>query len=66
MKRWFYLNFTDLSEETQEEIMDIARQNVLEEDKEEIIEMYGEDRLEEIVRERAERELYNMDFVFNV
>lgn len=66
MKRQIYLNFSDLSEETQEEIISIAKDNVLEEDEEEIIEMYGKDRLDEIVRERAERELYRMDFVFNV
>ena len=66
MKRDIYINFTDLNEETQQEIMDIAKDNVLEEDKEEIIDMYGEDRLEQIVSERAERELYNMNFTFNV
>ena len=66
MKRRIYLNFSDLNEETQQEIMNIAKDNVLEEDKEEIIEMYGKNRLDEIATERAERELYRMDFVFNV
>ena len=66
MKRDIYLSFSDLSEETQNEIMKIAKNNVLEEDREEMIEEFGEDMLETVVAERAERELYNIDFVFNV
>ena len=66
MKRTIYLNFNDLSAEMQEEIMSIAKENVLEEDRDEIIEDFGEERLEEIATERAERELYNINFIFNV
>jgi len=66
MQRRIYLNFSDLTMDTQGLIMRIARDNVLEKDKEEIIEIYGEDRLDEIIGERAERELYNIDFIFNV
>ena len=66
MKRDIYLNFGDLSTEIQEEIMNIAKENVLEEDKDEIIEDFGEEMLDQIATERAERELYNMNFIFNV
>jgi hypothetical protein len=66
MKRNIYINFTDLSEETQQEIMEIARQNVIEEDEDEIRENYDDDMFEQIVSERAEREIYNINYVFNV
>lgn len=65
MQRTIYLNFSDLTEEAREEIMCIAKNNVLESDKEDIIEEYGEDMLETIVSERAERELNNINFIFN-
>ena len=65
MKRTIYLNFSDLTEEAREEIMSIAKHNVLESDKEDIIEEYGKDMLETIVSERAERELNNINFIFN-
>ena len=65
MQRTIYLNFSDLTEEAREEIMGIAKNNVLESDKEGIIEEYGEDMLETIVSERAERELDNINFIFN-
>ena len=65
MQRTIYLNFSDLTEEAREEIISIAKNNVLESDKEDIIEEYGEDMLETIVSERAERELNNINFIFN-
>lgn len=66
MKRDIYLNFEDLSEKVKEEIINIARENILEEDGEEIIRDFGENMLDTIVSERVERELYNMNFIFNV
>jgi hypothetical protein len=46
--------------------MEIARQNVIEEDEDEIRENYDDDMFEQIVSERAEREIYNINYVFNV
>lgn len=66
MQRTIYLNFSDLTEEAREKIMSIAEGNVLETDREDIIKEYGEDMLETIVSERAERELNNINFIFNV
>lgn len=66
MQKRVYINFSDLKEEIQQEILNIAKDNVLESEREEIIEEYGESRLDEIASEKAERELYNLDFVFNV
>ena len=65
MQKTIYLNFSDLTEEAREEIMSIAKSNVLETDKDDIVEEYGEDMLETIVSERAERELNNINFIFN-
>ncbi len=67
MNKTIYLNFNDLNEEAQESILSAACQ-VIENDESqmnEIIEMFGS-RSEEIIRERAEREMYNFNYVFNI
>ena len=63
-----YINFGDLAEEKQNEILEIAEEEIRnnEDEMNEIIEMYGEDRVNSIVSERAERKLYEFDFVFNI
>ena len=67
MNKSIYLNFTDLNEEEQEAIL-LKAIDVIETDEaqvNEIIEMYGS-RTAEVIRERAEREMYNFNYVFNI
>lgn len=67
MNKTIYLNFTSLNEETQEFILSEAI-DVIENDEaqvNEIIEMYGS-RTAEVIRERAEREMFNFTYVFNI
>lgn len=68
MARTIYLNFSDLSEETQQEITSIAEEDIRndEAEMEDIIDMYGEKRIDEIVSERAERKINEYNYVFNV
>ena len=67
MARTIYLNFGDLNEESQQEILDIAKEDIMDDDgeMEAICEMYA-GREEEIIRERAERKIYEYNYVFNV
>lgn len=67
MARTIYLNFNDLNEETQQTLLRNAEEDIRN-DKDEmsdIEEMYP-DRVDEIVAERAERKLYEYDYVFNI
>ena len=67
MNNTIYLSFSDLNEDTQQEIMGKAIRKI-ENDTEqmnEIKETWG-DSAPEIIMERAERELYSFDYVFNV
>lgn len=68
MKRTYYLNFSDLSAEAQAELLRTAEQDIRNDNEEmnDIRDMYGESRIDEIVSERAERAIYQYDFVFNV
>ena len=67
MARTVYLNFRDLKEETQLEIQSMAEEEIRNDEEEmaDIKEMYP-DRVDEIITERAERILYQFDYVFNV
>ena len=67
MARTVYINFQDLKEETQNEILEMAQEEIREDENlmAEIKEMYP-DSIDEIVAERAERRLYQFDYVFNV
>ena len=67
MARTIYLNFGDLNEESQQEILDMAKEDIIDDDGEmEIIcEMYP-GREDEIVAERVERKIREYDYVFNV
>ena len=67
MARTVYLNFNDLKGETQLEIQSMAEEEIRNDEEEmaDIKEMYP-DRVDEIVTERAERRLYQFDYVFNV
>lgn len=68
MDKKIYLNFNDLCEETKEDILRKAEEDIRNDESEmaDIIDMYGEDCADEIVSERAERKLYEYDFIFNV
>lgn len=55
---YYYLNFHDLNEEAQHEIM-INAYDIVKEENPEIKE-------DSILWEKAEREMYNFDFVFNI
>ena len=67
MARTIYLNFGDLNEESQQEILDMAKEDIMDDDgeMETICEMYA-GREEEIIRERAERKIHEYDYVFNI
>lgn len=69
MKGYYYLNFSDLNEEAQSQLLQDARDDLIEE--------YGEDVLKEeannmnisydtLLTERAESHMYSFDFVFNI
>lgn len=63
-----YLNFQNLTEETKDQILADAI-NAIYNNKEEINEIektYGKNHVNEIVRERAEANIYNYNYVFNV
>lgn len=62
-----YINFGDLNEEKQNEILQLAIEEI-ENDEEQIKEINNiwPDNVDEIVRERAERALYSFDYIFNV
>ncbi len=66
MKRDIILHFQDLCKDTQEKILETARKNILEESRDEIVEEFGEDMLEQVVAERVDHELLNMNFIMNV
>lgn len=62
-----YINFGDLNEEKQNEILQLAIEEI-ENDEEQMKEINDiwPDNVDEIVRERAERALYSFDYIFNV
>lgn len=67
MQRTIYLTFSDLNDDAQTEVMSIAENNIREDDEQMAeIKAMNPDMVDEIVRERAERELYGMEFIFNV
>jgi hypothetical protein len=66
MERDIYLNFSDLSEDAKDRILAIARENIIAEEGDDIREEFGEDMFDTVVAEKAEEELYNMNFIFNV
>jgi hypothetical protein len=68
MQRFITIGFDDLKESVQGNIMEIARNNVIQMNGAKIREDCGgdEDAFNVAVNEYAERELYNIKFVFNV
>lgn len=67
MQRTIYLTFSDLNDDAQTEVMSIAENNIREDDEQMAeIKAMCPDMVDEIVRDRAERELYRMEFIFNV
>ena len=63
-----YINFRDLNEETQREILEAAADEIRSDADEvrEIISTYGRSQLKQIIEERAERKIYEYNFIFNV
>lgn len=63
-----YLNYNDLSIDTQLRIMDKAIEDIKNDfsQMEDIRDEYSEDMIETAIREEAERKLYEYDYVFNV
>ena len=68
MPRTVYINFGDLDSTVQEDILRMAEDDIRadEDEMNDIREMYGEDSVDEIVAERAERKICEFEFVFNV
>lgn len=69
MNGYYYLNFSDLNEESQNQL--------LQDTKDDLIEEYGEDLLKEeaenmnidyetLITEKVERHMYSFNFVFNI
>lgn len=63
-----YLNFTDLSEETQEYIKDLAIEEIKNDagTMEEIKNSFDAEMIEEIINERAESLISQFNYIFNV
>mgnify|MGYP000894293486 FL=1 len=69
MKGYYYLNFSDLSEEAQEQLLRDAIEDLIEEEglenlREEASVMNID--FDTFIRERAERHMYSFNFVFNI
>jgi len=61
-----YLNFTDLNEEAKDHLMELARERLdIEELKEQAI-LQGVSNFDQFVDEKAEIELSNADYIFNI
>lgn len=62
---YVYINFSNLNEESQNELMEVAKSRI---DKEELEKECEENwwNFEQVLNERAEKELYNLDIVFNI
>ena len=67
MPRTIYINFSDLNQETQDEILALAEEEIRNDKGEmrEIKDMYP-DKVDGVIRERAEWKLYQFNYVFNV
>lgn len=63
---YIYINFSDLNENTQNELFEIAKENVEKEQGKEILEEYPKSMYDQILWEKAERELYSLNVVFNI
>lgn len=69
MKGYYYLNFSDLSEEAQNQLMEDSKDDLLDEDGEDTIREEAKQMnidYETLLQERAERHMNSFDFVFNV
>ena len=66
MNRTIYINFTDLNDETREDILSLAVEDIRKSELKEIVKTYGKERADEIITERAERKIYEYDYIFNV
>lgn len=67
--RGYYLNFSNLNEEAQNQLICDAESDYLETIGEEELRQEAENMnidFESLLRERAERHMYNFDFIFNV
>lgn len=66
--RDIYINFSDLNEEAQNYILEMAADEIRQDADQirEIISTYGRASLDEIIRERAERNIYEYNYIFNV
>lgn len=69
MKGYYYLNFSNLNEETQQQILEDAKDDLIEEYGEETLQEEADDMnidIDTYLTEKAERHMYSFDFVFNV
>lgn len=69
MKKKYYLNFIDLSEDAQDRLLQDARDDLIEEYGENVLKEEAENMnidYETYITERAERHMYSFDFVFNI
>lgn len=69
MKGYYYLNFSNLNEETQQQILRDAKDDLIEEYGEETLQKEADDMnidIDTYLIERAERHMYSFDFVFNL
>lgn len=65
----YYLNFSDLKEEAQEQLIQDAIDDLEERDGIEELQQEAEEMnvdYDTFIREKAERHIYNFDFVFNI
>lgn len=65
----YYLNFSDLNEETQARLIQEAIDDLEERDGKEELEQEAKEMnidYDTFIEERAERHIYNFDYVFNI
>lgn len=60
-----YLNFTDLNEDAQQELMEAAREDMNTEELKEEAKLMNWD-YETVLSEKASQHLYSYDYVFNI
>lgn len=63
---FIYINFSDLNENTQYELLEIAKEIVEKEQGKQILEEYPKSMYDQILWEKAESELYSLNVVFNI